>query len=91
MIGLGGHIRILSLYIVSIGQLCRKIIQKLEDEEFWKVFTMIVENNVEKNLNNVKIYKNSDFLPPTRILHVSTYIIQYELLSLGAAMEIWSA
>jgi hypothetical protein len=43
MIGLGGHIRILSLYIVSIGQLCRKIIQKLEDEEFWKVFTMIVE------------------------------------------------
>jgi hypothetical protein len=48
-------------------------------------------NNVKKNLNSVKIYKNSVFLPPATILHVSTYIIQYESVSLGAAMEIWSA
>jgi hypothetical protein len=58
---------------------------------FWKVLTMIVEIMWKKNLNNVKIYKNSAFLPPTTILHVSTYIVQYELLSSGATMEIWSA
>jgi len=34
MIRLGCDIRILSLYIVSIGQLRCKIIQKLEDEVF---------------------------------------------------------
>jgi hypothetical protein len=38
----------------------------------------------------LKIYKNLVFPPLATIFHVSTYKLQYELLDLRVAMEVWS-
>lgn len=37
------------------------------------------------------MYKNSISPPSTMIFHVSTYRLKYELLGLGASMEVWNS
>ncbi len=54
--------------IIPIGQLCHKIIQKQQDDFFWKLFSMIVKIMWIKSW----VYKNSISPLSTTIFHVST-------------------